>query len=209
MGKRGRKPNVGNLVTRELPIDDKMFILQLHGEGAAFERIRQEAEAKFEEKFTPSRVKVICLAPENQVFVERFRDKYLAEVKSVPIANKRIRLDDFQRMRNKLFDMADTVDVYAKDGKNEILKIFQRINDILSAVRDEMEGKPWLLQQINITELSNLTDDELQKRKEVIIAKATGTYQERYFGIGEASEGTEEQSNIQSAKISMAASKGL
>lgn len=191
-----RPISVNNLATRELPIDDKLFILQLHGEGAAMERIRQEAQARFEEPFTAKRVRDICIAPENQVFVERYRDKYLAEVKKVPIANKRIRIDDFQRMRDKLFEMADIIEVDTVEGRSELLKIFQRINDILAAVRDEMEGKPWLLQQINITELSAMSDDELQRKKEMYIAKANGTYQERYFGIGSDSEGTQEQDSI-------------
>lgn len=185
----GKPKGVGNLSTRELPIDDKLFILQLHGEGAAFERIRQEAQAKFQESFTDARIREICLAPENQVFVERARDKYLSEVKKVPIANKRIRIDDFQRMRDELFAMSQSVNTSSSEGRAEVLKIFQRVNDILSAVRDEMEGKPWLLQQINITELSGLSDEELQREREIIIAKATGTYTERRFGLTEDSEG--------------------
>ena len=44
----------------------------------------------------------------------------------------------------------------------------------MKEAREEIEGKPLLMQQFNFSQFSNLSDMELQKRKEKILAEEMG-----------------------------------
>lgn len=199
-------------IKEPLPIlEDKesQFILKLHGQGTKQIKIRELFKEEFNLDIAPILVKNICSHTDNQVYVERYREEYLSKVKSVPLANKRIRLDDLQEIRDALFSAVSTLDMQDSEQRKDILAIYGKLKDILSSAREEMEGKPWLIQQINITELNHLSDDELHKRKEILIAKATGTYQERDIGIREDSQGTEESLDEQSPQVPLASPIGL
>ncbi len=187
-------------------LDDKemMFILKLHGQGMHIAKIKTAYKEKFNLEIGNDLLKDICSNTDNQVYVERYREEYLSKVKSVPIANKRIRLDDFQFMRDNLFNVLETLDVSDTEQRKELIAIYGKIREILADARTEMEGKPWLIQQINITELNHLSDAELQKRKEILIAKANGTYKERDLGIGEDSQGAEESIDEQPTPVHLA-----
>lgn len=182
----------------------KLLILKLHAEGNSDENISALIDKKLKISLTTDAIRDICLTSDNQVYIERFRDKYLANVKSVPIANKRVRLDDYQEIRNKLFEMVNTLSAKGKEGRTELITIFRTIKDILATTREEMEGTPKSLTQINITDLTGLTDEELRKRKEILIAKELGTYVERNIGIGEDSEGRSSAEDVEPVEVPLA-----
>lgn len=190
---------------KETTSDCRMFILRNHAEGYDAEKISVDIQAKLKLRLSKTLISSLCSLPQNKIYIEQFRAEYLSRVKEVPIANKRCRIDDLQRMRNELFEAAKQLDVTEKQGRMELLMIFRRVNEIICVAREEMEGKAGVLNQINITELTNMSDDELQRRKDVLVAKALGTYKERNIGLGEDSEGTASESQPESIEVSVAA----
>lgn len=193
----------------KLPAKDIATCIRLYGEGKKPQQINDHIFNTTGKNIDIQKLANMLLRKDYQVFIERARDKYLSEVKLVAIANKRIRLDDLQVMRDKLFDMTVSLDATLKEDREEILDIYRRINEVLAIAREEMEGKSHTFQQINITEVSSWTDEELQRRKAVLIAKATGTYNERDFGIGEDSEGGAAETDAPPPEIPLATPEKL
>jgi len=126
---------------------------------------------------TASMVRDMCRDVSAIPYIQRFRDEFLVRVKEVPVANKRVRVDALQTVLDELMEYMDGK--VGPDGNgldmNELLMIHRRINETLAQAREEIEGKPTIMQQFNVTQFSNLSDDELQRRKEEIIAKAITT----------------------------------
>ena len=191
------------------PKEEHLFILKMYAEGSKPDEIIGAYKTNFGHKILPSTVKDVCLLKDNKIFIERFKEKYLAEVKAVPIANKRIRFNDLQKMRDTLFAMADSLTIKKRSDRKELMLIFRRVNEVMAIAREEMERRGNVLNQINITELTSLSDEELQKRKEILIAKATGTYNERDFRFGEDTEGAEPATVTEPSEVSVASPSGV
>lgn len=193
-------------IAKSPSLDDvsRMYIFQSYGEGKDIETIATAIRRKFNLTITPEKLEVLCAHEDNKVYVDRFHDDYMARVKDVPIANKRMRLNDFQLMRDRMFKMAKEIDSSTQEGRKDLLMVFRRINEILCASREEMEGKSNAFTQINITELSSLSDEELQRRKEILVAKALGTFKEADFAIGAIGAGAEAENASQSSQVPLA-----
>ena len=166
--------------TKDKPLTEKerLFILESYGEGTSIPNISLIFISKFRKKISHSAVTSVCHEEDNKAVIENYRSNYLVRIKDVSIANKRLRLNDLQNMRDRLFLIAEQLDDTTPEGRSELLLVFRRIHEIICVARDEMEGKSNAFTQINVTQLSNLSDEELQRRKEILLAKALGTYQE-------------------------------
>lgn len=189
--------------------EHKMFMFQSYGHGVALGNIKERLVAKFKIDVTEDTINNLCTQEDNRVYVDRYQQEYMARTKDVPLANKRVRLDEYQMMRDRLVEIAHDLDASTKSGRQEILMVFKRLNELLCAAREEMEGKPSHQNFINITELSNLSDEELQRRKEVLIAKALGTYSEGNIRIREAGQGAEATDSTEPIEVPLAAPKEL
>lgn len=169
--------------------EQRMFMLKMGSEGYTAGEIAKQIKAEFNIDITMGSIRVGLRSKKWQPFVERFREEYLVKVKSVPIANKRIRIDDLEKNRLKLVKMVDDNPAKTKSDRAELLMIIRRLNETICVAREEMENKPNMIQQISLSSYSNMSDEELQRRKEVLIAKATDTQPRRDFGIGDVGEG--------------------
>ena len=191
-----RLDTLGKLSVVHLSSEERMFIFKLWAEGWSAIEIGRELETQYKIKHTRQAIYELCKRDENQIYIDEFREKYFASVKMVPIANKRVRLDGLERSRLLLLKMIDSLCVRgaipkSDNARSQVLMILRRLNEVFCVAREEMEGKHQILQQFNYGAFAGLSDENLQKRKEEIIAKATGTYKPRDIGIREDSEGIE------------------
>ena len=113
----------------------------------------------------------MCRKPEAMVYINKFRDEFLMKIKEVPIANKRVRLEMLQKTIDENEELREVVDKSTVTGRKELSLIHRRNNETLCVAREEIEGKPAVMQQFNFSLYGNLTDEELQKRKDEIINK--------------------------------------
>lgn len=193
----------------DIPEDLKTFVLQCAGEGNTPTEIIQILCARKKVNVPVEKVETFCSSEDNKHSIERFRELYLARLNDVPIANKRLRLNDLQKVRDKLFNLLNEIDVKTKVGRNEMIVIFRRINETLAVARDEMEGKFVQQNFVNITEFSGLSDDELQYRKDILIAKALGQLDETSSGIRPARKRISTADETEPAEVSLAAPEEL
>ena len=189
--------------------EEKTFIFQSYGEGMPLETITAQLKKRFKVILSSPYIDEMCKHQDNRMAVDRFRDDYMSRLKDEPIANKRVRLNYYQNMVERMTELSNDINVKTVDGRKELLMTFRRINEVLCACREEMEGKSNAFTQINITELSSLSDEELQRRKEVLLARALGTFNEADYGIGEVGEGTTSADVIESVEVPLAAPKEL
>ena len=107
-------------------------------------------------------------------------------------------------MRTRLWKLASIIDTDSREGRKELLMVFRRINELLCAAREEIEGKSNTYNQINITEFANYSDEELQQRKDILIAKALGNFKETDFTIGAIGAGAEAEDDLKSSQVPLA-----
>jgi hypothetical protein len=104
-------------------------------------------------KLKPSDIKNYRAAEKWKPIIEKFRDDYLKDLNSVPLANKRKRLDELE----KLYDSA------IADGDLDQARI------LIREFREEVEKKVGDVSvsftQINHNEYHEMTDEDLQAEK--------------------------------------------
>lgn len=137
-------------------------------------------------------------AKKYESFVKKCKDDYLKKIKDIPIANKRIRVDDLEKVRLKLMKVIEENKCQTKSEKEEFRQMVRTLNDIIINAREEMEKKPNLVPVMGIGDFSDKSDDALIAERDELIKQA-----ERFIsgGTSEASsapEGTQESDSIES-----------
>lgn len=165
---------------KKLSDDQRMFVLRMYGEGHNPPDISREVKARFNVDIHRGSVEATCNATKNQPYVKHFRDSYLARVQEVPIANKRIRIDDYQKdmeLLNKMIDKIKSIgmDKLTNKGREELSLLIHRKCVLKSEIREEMEKKPHLFQNFNLGIVGEMNDETLHARKQELIAKFRGT----------------------------------
>ena len=150
----------------------RLMIYRLYAEFKSPKKVSLLTQEQFGILVNPAMIKSICSTLEAMVEVQKLRDEFLMKVKEVPIANKRVRLESLQKTINENEELRESVDTSTADGRGELSMIQRRNNETLCVAREEIEGKPLIMQQFNFSQYSSWSDEELQKRKEKLISKA-------------------------------------
>ena len=89
-----------------------MRVLKMHAEGQKISTISENTELAY------STVKGLVEEQSNKAFIDDFRKQYMARVMEVPIANKRVRLDDLEIARKRLLEILEGLgkEERSKDG---------------------------------------------------------------------------------------------
>ena len=188
---RQNKIKKGQVVKELLNLEQRTFALRLYAEGLTAGEVVREIKSTYDIDYAEASLKSTVKSKKWQATIERFREEYMSKVKSVPIANKRVRIDDLEGVRNKILKCIKDNPLKTKSDKAEFLMMTRRLNETLCVGREEMEAKPFMVQQLSIGAFSSMSDKEIQERKEVLIAKATGTYEGRSNRAGNVDEGEE------------------
>lgn len=154
-----------------------MFVLQAYAEGHSFLPIAKILKEKFDITMTRQGVRSVVNTESNQPHILNFRQAYLSRVKDVPIANKRVRIDDLEKIRNKLWAMVEAVGVPSTANKRrEVSLLMNRIALTADLAREEMEKKPQLIAQaISYGGIGDKSDGELHRRKAELLREAERT----------------------------------
>lgn len=133
------------------------------------------------------RIKKLVNLPDNRVVVAAYRGGYLNRIKDVPVANKRVRLDDMEEVRER---MVEAIRATEPGQVKELVMVAKGLNETLANAREELEGKSIVLNQMNIIgDFSDKSDDELIDRRDELIRKVERTIAGRTTGINSNPEG--------------------
>ena len=169
-----------------------MLALRLYAEGISPLKISRQLKEDHDVDILPGSITKTCKAKKNQPYVKEFRDKYLSEVRSVPIANKRIRMDDLERERKRLIDLIKKNPRKTKSDITQYLQLTGRLIQISEVAREEMEKKPHLFQNVVIG-MGDMSDEALHRRKQELVNKYRSFTRGRTAGADTDSGGADSE----------------
>ena len=144
--------------------DQRMLVLRLYAEGVYVSAIVKELKENHGVTINPNAIIHTCKAKKHQPRIKEFKDKYLADVRAVPIANKRIRIDDLERERLRLTKLIDKNPRKTKSDVQQYLQLVAEKRRISEVAREEMEKKPHLFQNV-VLGMGDMSDEALHERK--------------------------------------------
>ena len=174
----------------KLDKDQRMFALRMHAEGYDAPSIQREIKEKFSIDIAVPSLYDTFEAKKYQSTIEYYKDQYLSKVKAVPIANKRIRLEDLERERQRIIALIQKNELRTKADRGEYIQLIGELRRLIDTAREEMEKKPHLIQQVSLT-MGDISDDSLHTRKQELINKLRGLEGRGALGVDPDTGGTE------------------
>lgn len=195
--------------------DERMKFYQWSGEGYSSREICKMYN-RARDKGTPSirvpGVEKILALPEAHKFVSQFRLSFLKDLKQIPISEKKVRLDDLEKIRQRLMYIINNIHLERSPKEvSKFLMVTKRAIEVIDLARNEMEQRPGLSIGIGVggNELSDLTDEELQQQRADIIARARHAVNARTSPTDEVGEGDEGPGEERPAPVLLAPSEKL
>lgn len=130
-----------------------------------------------------------------QPFLKRFKEDYLNRVKEVPIANKRIRVDDLEIVRLRLMRLIKDNPLETKAQKEEFRFLVRSLNDTVTNAREEMEKKPFI--NLGLGDFSDKSDDQLIEERNELLKQAERLVSGPVIEISGTPEGTENPNQVE------------
>lgn len=161
----------------KLTHDQRMQVLRMYGEGYRYADIQRQLKIDFGISLHHESIRSTCDAKINQPFIERFRAAYLNKVSEVPIANKRVRIDDLEKVREKILRVIDKNPLETQKQRNEFLAFSSRLVAVVQQAREEIEKRPEIMNTFSVNEFSDMSDEDLQKTREELLAKVRQSIQ--------------------------------
>lgn len=188
------------LDSKEIEIK-RLFLLRLHSEFKDNKEIVEKYNKKFETNISDNDVEKELSNTENRYLIQQFRNNYLNKIKNVALANKRVRLDDLDYLRNRYLELIRSNNCLDKDERQEFRVMSRALIEVLGAARDEIEGKGITFNQMNVSmgEFDGKSDAELLARRQELIRQAEISLVGRASGANDNPEGIETAEIIQPA----------
>lgn len=155
----------------KLTHDQRMLALRMYGEGYRFADIQRQLKIDFGISLHHESIRSTCDAKVNQPFIEKFRAAYLSRISEVPIANKRIRINDLEEVRDKILKVIKKNPLETTKQRTEFLALSGRLIAVLEQAREETEKKPELMPNFSVNEFSTMSDEELRASHAELLAK--------------------------------------
>lgn len=201
-------------VAERLTRDERMMIYEWAGEGYT---VREISSMFNRSRVSVSKIRIpgvqkILEAPEAQKFVSVFRLKYLKSLEKIPLANKAVRMDNLDKINQRLMHMAEFTKTYRNEKEaSKFLNIVRRIIEIQDLARNEMEQRAGVSIGIGLGQgdLDDLSDEQLKSRRDEIIRRAAKAINQGTGGADEISEGDEGSDSKGSPEILLAPSEKL
>lgn len=195
--------------TRKFNDEQKKEIIRLFAEGINYCQITSFVKDEWDIEVTTNAIRNICSGPRIQNEIRILRKEYLKKVLDVPIANGRIRLDDYQWLRDKLKAEIAKNDCKTLVDKRELLVFVRELNNILTSAREEMNKKAMLPGFETIGDFDGQTDEELIAQRDELIKRASRSIRIGVTGNNEDSEDIKGTDNPKPAEILLATSEEL
>jgi len=203
-------------VAQTLTRDWRLQIYKLIGEGyKPIEVVRAINKSMKDQKIAgsirmPGLERILAL-PEASNWISKYQMKFLEKVKTIPIAEKKVRMDDLEMIRNRLLHLLSTL----KPGQGEFSKfmaVVRRTLDVLQLARDEMEQRPNLSIGIGVGdggELSGIKDKAIQQEYRELLNKASKALERGTQASDDFTEGDGDEDTSGSAEVFLATSEEL
>ena len=176
----------------KLTNDQRMFVLRLHAEGYNSGDIKRELLEKYNVSILHNAINKTCAALKWQSRIKEFRDVYMAQVRSVPIANKRIRIDDLERERQRINTLIKKNPRKTKSDVTQYLQLVAELRRLAVVAMEEMEKKPHMFQNVVIG-MGDMSDEALHRRKEELARRYQASLGGRAPGVDANSGGIESE----------------
>lgn len=176
----------------KLTNDQRMLALRLHAEGMSDNVIVKELKEQHGVKICLNAIHQTCRSKIHQPRIKEFRDKYLAEVRSVPIANKRIRIDDLERERQRLIKLIGSNPRKTRSDITQYLQLVAELRRLSDCAREEMEKKPHMFQNVVIG-MGDMSDEALHRRKQELANRFRASTRGRTSGNDSDTRGIDEK----------------
>ena len=203
------------LIADRMTKDERMDIYRWSGEGYTLREI-----CKMFNNRSPSckraripTVEAVLAMPEAHKFVAKFRMEFLKTVKDIPVAEKKVRLDDLESLRQRLMHIVNNCHLERGDKNiSRFLTVSRRLIEVLDIARNEMEQRPGVSIGIgfgNDGGLSELTDEQLQQQRDDLIRRAYIAEQRRTSVLDEITEGDGDKNKPGPPEVLLAAPEEL
>ena len=188
----------------------RMSIYKMAGEGFSLQEISNRLKKIWSSRFIRKEtIEKILLLPEARKFVNTYRTAFLKTIKEIPIAEKKTRLDDLEKMRQRLEAMMNKcLFERAVLEEDKFLRISSMMIKVLDIARNEMEQHPGVQIGIGIGrgELGDLSDEDLKREREELLRRARVIIKQSVATVDEITEGDESADEGRSAAVLLAAS---
>ena len=140
-------------------------VCKMYAEGWKMIHISETTELAYQT------VQGIVAAADNKQFIDEYRKQYMGAVYDVPVANKRIRLDDIEKIRIRLVDELEKA---IAGDIGTVCKVARELINALERAQNEMEQKPFVIQQIiaGYNAFGRMSDEQLYAEREKLIEVA-------------------------------------
>ena len=142
----------------------RLIAVRMAAEFMSFSEVTVEIKRLFNIEVDPTSIRDIVHTNKWKPHYQKFRNEFLSKVKEIPIANKRIRLDDLEMMRGKLVEQ-----IKSSGSKIHQGRCFRRLGEVLSLAREEVERRPQLIAGLQIGDFSDQSDEELIARRDRLL----------------------------------------
>ena len=168
---------LGERMTR----DERMAVYKLLGEGYTKREVVDkinEARKTGETQARITTVEYLMTLPEAHRYVTAFRVEYLKTIKTIPIADKKVRLDDLEQIRTRIDYLMFNLRLDPRNDKsiNRFMSMSKTLVDVLDCARAELEGPKGGINigivNNNEGELEGLSDEEIIRRQKELISQA-------------------------------------
>ena len=178
-----------------------LLMLKAYAEGNTLQAISDMIKRDYDFKSSTTAILKMTRAKMAQVYIKSFRDEYMAKVMDVPIANKRIRIDDHQKNLDILNeDIAKLRGKKKKTAKEkmELIRLVALSTSLKAEVREEMEKRPQLFQNVNVS-MSGMSDEQLHRRKQELIGSVRRAEGRGTFGTAPDTDDIGAEAEVESA----------
>jgi len=177
--------------------EQRILVCKMYAEGMGGTEISRFIKSEWGIDYKPTSVKELAEREKNKPIVKKFRDEWMARVRDVPIANKRVRVEDLEYVRLRVMDLIRSNECENKTQKEEFRNLVKTLNEIIVNAREEMEKKPFLM--VGLGDFGDKTDDELIAERDEILRQAERLTQRKPITIDSVTEGTSEPYKAESA----------
>lgn len=108
-----------------------MLALRMYGAGYRYADIQRQLKIDFGILLHHESIRSTCDSKVNQPFIEKFRAVYLSRISEVPIANKRIRIDDLEEVRGRILKVIKKNPLETTKQRSEFLSLSGRLIAVL------------------------------------------------------------------------------
>lgn len=180
--------------------EQRVEVYKLHAEGLINSEIVKYLADAYGVSITAPSIFKILHTETAKVQIKRFREDYIKRVKDVPMANKRIRLDDLQIIRDKLMKQIKGNPCETKAQRDEFRRDSRSLSEIVNSSRDEMEKKVNLVPGFGVIgDFEDKTDEQLIAERDELVRQAEKSLASRVTAIDIDPEGASGPDQTESA----------